>query len=129
MPFDLDNLNPATRFYYDDDEDEWVELRICAGEDLDRIHKQTRKTKREYKMGVRYTYEDINHDLEAELMNDFTITAWHIVTPDGKEIPCTYENKQLMMKGSVEFASWVTRCLQKLNEKFLIFQDEQEKNL
>jgi len=127
MPFDLDNLNPSTRFNYNDEE--WVELRICAGEDLDRIHKQTRKKVKEYKHGVRYVWEDINDDLEIELMNDFAITNWHLVTPTGEDIPCTKEDKNLMMRRSVEFASFVTSCLQKLNEKFSLFQEEQEKNL
>jgi len=126
MPFDLDNLNPATRFHYNDDE--WVELRICSGEDLTRIHKQTRKKKKEYRHGILYRWEDVDEDLEMDLMNDFAITAWDLVTPSGESIPCTKENKNLMMRNSVEFAGFVTSCLQKLNEKFAGLMEEQEKN-
>ena len=132
MPFNLDDLNPATRFFYRDsngvETGEWIELRICSGENLNSIYEQTRKKVAEYKRGIRYAYEDINTELEADLMHDYAIVDWRLLDDKDNEIPCNKENKSILMRGSVDFASFVTSCLQKLNDKYESFEEEREKN-
>ena len=134
MPFDLSNLNKGARFFWDKGEkDEWVELRALPIDELKKIRKQCVKKGIEYKnnkRGVinRIEFEETNEDLFNELMWDYVITAWRVVDPKGKEIPCTKANKLALMGGSIEFAKWVTESLEKLNEDGATIQEAEAKN-
>ena len=39
MSIDLKNLNPSTRFNYDEDVEEWVELRLVSGDKMEEFRK------------------------------------------------------------------------------------------
>jgi len=56
LKLDLNNLNPATRFYFDEDDKDgaYIDLKVCAGKDIEAINKKTIKKKVEYKKGQRF---------------------------------------------------------------------------
>jgi len=121
MPFDLQNLNPAAKFYWGKDKKEWVELRNIPVGELRRIRKETIKRNIEYyrpdqskEKPFRYEIDDLNEDRLNELLWDYQIVNWHIEDPDGNEIPCTLENKLLLMSNSTEFAEWIIERLNQL---------------
>jgi len=129
MKFDLNELNPGMWFEYEDGSFS-VQVRLCAGVDLERIFKATEKKRVEYKRGGRFEYFDIDHDKRDELMWDFCIMDWNrIEDGKGKELPCTTENKLLLMKGSVLFSEFIADCLEKARDAVQDAKDGQEKNL
>jgi len=129
MRFDLDNLNPGVWFEFDDKSFS-VEVRMCAGQDLESIFKKTQKERVEYKRNGRFEYLDIDHDKRDEMMWDFIVVSWKgIEDGKGKQLPCTTETRKKLMKGSVLFANFIGECLEKLNaDSDMILQDK-EKNL
>lgn len=128
MQFDLENLNPGTWFDFPDS-DARVCLRVCAGDDLDEIHKQSRKRIVEYKKGQRYEFVKTDEALETDLLYDFGIMAWeNINDAEGNAIECTKENKLLLMGKSVVFASFMVKSVEKLEKIEAEHEEETEKN-
>ena len=126
--FDLDNLNPGVWIDYDEEGKAKVCLRICAGDDLKYIRKKTVKKKVEYKNGQRFEFEETNDDLFREFLWDFCIVAWSgFIDKEGKEIPCTKENKILLMGKSIEFAKFLGEALEKIGEENKEAREEEEK--
>lgn len=130
MKFDLDDLNPAVWFDLPDDDDGGrVQVRTCAGGDLEQIIKETTKKRVEYKRGQRYEYIESDDEKHQRLLWDFCIVDWeNIYDAKGKKIPCTIENKLLLMKHSIPFATFVGECLEKLNTDTLAMKTVAEKN-
>lgn len=127
MIFDVNNLNPGVWF---DKEDMKIKLRLCAGDDLRKIDKQTTKKQVEYKRGQRFEYVDINEDLRNEVIWDFCIVEWkNVMDKHGNEIPCTRANKVLLMGQSIAFASFVGDCLEKLTKDEEKRIEEEHENL
>ena len=133
MPFDLSNLNPAAKFHWN--KKEWVELRNIPIAELRNIRKKTITKKIEYYRPdesdikpFRYEDESLNEDKLDELLWDYQIVNWKIVDPDGKDIPCTLENKLLLMGNSTEFAEWVIDCLRQLSTDEKKQKEKSEKN-
>jgi len=133
MPFDLDNLNPSTRFYWTagDPEElvnkpdaEYVEMRLCPDDMTDEIRKQvgiTRKVEYHRDRGRinRIEYLDSSDGKVrkfAEAVNDFCITGWRLLTRTGDEIPCTTENKIKMLLGSPAFSEWYADKMEELRK-------------
>lgn len=126
---DLENLNPGIWFSYRDSDVAKVCLRTCAGDDLREIRKVTVKKKVEYKNGTRFPYEEANEELFRELLWDFTIVDWKgFVDAKGNLIPCTKENKLLLMGKSTAFSDFVTDCLEILKGDAEKEKEEEEKN-
>lgn len=130
MDFDLDNLNPATRFYLNDDkqEDGWIELRVCNAQKLAEFKEKTTKVRPEYRRGVRH--EVVNHD-EVQFQNlffDYVITEWDGLTDKGEPIDCTKENKIKLVNGSVWFLNFVNEKLEVLNDRLMTIEKDAEKN-
>jgi len=131
MIFDLDNLNPATKFHFDDTDESkgFVELRICTGDDLNDIYKRTETKKRDFKKGQRYEHTEVNEKKRNHEMWDFMIVNWGgIQGPDGKDIKCIRENKIKLMGQSIEFMSFVTERVSQLTDMKYDFDNELEKN-
>ncbi len=117
--FDLNNLNPATKFVWPDNEEEWVEFRLPSKDDYrDILKKLGISMKAEIKVNpvskrmerIEYlptTGKDAEYDAEV---NDIRIVDWRLVDPQGGEIPCTKENKNLMMRRCPPFAKWADQC-------------------
>ena len=123
MPFDLKNLNPAVRFYWGEDKVEWVELQALTGKQIAEFRKATSQKKVEYwrpqgsgEKPFRYEFTDTNDELFNEMFWDTQIVSWNLVDPEGKEIPCSKENKLLLLGNSNEFATWIMKCVTQLNE-------------
>ena len=92
-------------------------FRVCAGDDFRNIRKQTLKKKVEYKNGQRFQIEVIDEDLENQLLWDFCIIGWeNFFDASGNPIPCTKENKILLMGKSIKFSRFVLDCLNKIAE-------------
>ena len=141
MPFDLKNLNPTARFYWGSGKKEWVELRNIPIGVLDKIRKETISRNVEYYRPedldekdrqnfrpFRYEVKKVNEDLLNELLWDYQIVNWNITDPDGNEIPCTKENKLLLMGNSAEFADWIVRCLNQMASDEIKRKEKSEKN-
>lgn len=139
MSFNLKNLNKATRFNYPDAEgDEWVELRLVSAEKMDEFRKELKiKPKSKYIVNTlskrMETVQDIDIPDEkiaalGDLYIDYQISAWNLVEPDGEEIPCTLENKKILMSGEPMFNAWVTARLNKLQGDIAEIENGEIKN-
>ena len=127
MKFDLTDLNPGTWFTMEDGGR--VSLRICAGEDYRGIRKQVTKKRVEFKNGQRYEFQETNEDLLSELLWDFCITGWENFFDSKMDpIPCTKENKVLLMGRSIKFSNFVSSCLDQLTELQKVRAEDLEKN-
>lgn len=138
MPFDPTNLNPSTRFYWGDSTDEWVDLRIVPENEFRRIRREVGiKSRAEYvphpqtRQMQRVEYQDIGDEQITALdaaVNDYCISAWNLMTPDGDAIPCTRENKLRFIEGSPVFSRWVAKCMEQLREDSLKVGESEQKN-
>ena len=98
-----------------------IQLRTMTADDFKIIRRQTVSRKVEYKRvegkAERFEIEEVKDDLQTELFWDYIIVGWENLY-DGKEvaIPCTKENKMLLLSLSAKFLKFVTDCLQSLND-------------
>jgi hypothetical protein len=135
MPFNIQNLNPPVKFYYGRGKKEWVELRNIPLAEIRKIKKEVVKTEVEYwrpegstERPFRYEVDNSDTDKLDQMLWDYQIVNWCIKTPSGEDIPCTLENKLLMMGESTEFLEWVLDCLKTLAEDETKRKKDQEKN-
>ena len=131
MKINLSNPNPPTKFFFDEEDHSrgWVELRICAPEEMGKIDKQTIKKRNEYRRGQRYEIEDINEKARNRLLWDVLIYDWGgIVDENDKQIKCTTENKVMLMDTVAKFAMFVGIKMDELTEGIGDEAEEQEKN-
>ncbi len=130
MRFNLSDLNPATRFYFDDGNKKngWVEMRIMDGDTSDKINKKYTKIKVEYRRGQRYEYISVNDKKSNEETWDYCIFDWLCFDDKGGKMSCTLENKMKLMSGSPTFMNFVLKCLELLNKEADVGPDL-EKNL
>jgi hypothetical protein len=110
-----------------------VQLRTISVADFKAIQKQTVRKRVDYKKvdGTpgRFEFEEINQDLQNELYWDAVIIGWENLTDRrGKDIPCTKENKVLLMTRSKKFLEFVVDSLKTLSEDEAARQESEEKN-
>ena len=110
-----------------------VQLRTLTADILKAIRKQTVKKKVDFKKvegtPVRLEYEEINEDLQNELFWEQIIIAWeNLFDGKGNEIPCTKENKTMLMTRSVKFARFISDSLKILAEDEQRELEASEKN-
>lgn len=128
MRIDLDDMNPPVEFPYGEDGAS-VTLRVCAGDDIRAIEKK-RPGKVEYKNGQRFEYvpKDVEERRNEDIW-DFCLVSWKgLVNKDEEPIPCTRENKVLLMGKSVVFARFIAESLSKLREDIEAKEEELGKN-
>ena len=128
MKLDLDDLNPAVWFDHPEDEEARILMRETSNEEVLEIQKQTSKIKREFRRGQRFEYEDIDEDKRSELMWQKAILDWEGLYNGDDAIPCTDENKLLLMRKSPWFTRWVVGCLERLMEDNAERIERAEKN-
>ena len=135
MSFDLNNLNPSVRFYWDNSKKEWIELRNVPIGELRRIRKETIKKEVEYYRPdesdirpFRYESEQIDEEKLNELLWDYQITDWYFEDADGGAIPCTLENKLLLINNSTEFTDRIIKWLNQLAADTKDIKEKSEKN-
>lgn len=131
MKFNLEELNPGTKFFFDEDnpEEGSMTVRVCNGAALGDIIKKTTKKKAEFRKGGRHEWREVNEDLQNKLIWDYCIVGWENITDAAdKPIECTMENKALLMRGSIQFSRFYAACLEKLNAAVAREREEAEKN-
>lgn len=130
MKFNLEDLNPPTRFLFkDDDEGEgWVELRSLPIKKTREIDKKTIFNRKKIKRGQLIEEQEIKHDLRDKLMWDYVIHSWLIYDNNGKEIPCTVENKLKLMNESTFFATFIADGLSEITGNDSELEEQEEKN-
>jgi len=110
--FDLTE-KPST--WFDLDGGGRVQLRSITADDWKEIRKQTVKKKVDFKKvdgtPARLEYEEVNEELQNELFWDKIIVDWeNFFDGKGNLIPCTKENKILLMMRSVKFQKFISEC-------------------
>jgi len=131
MKFDLAELNPGVFFSFDENEDGegGVTIRLANGKTLDEINKACIKKKVEFRRGQRHEVIIDNDELRSKMLWEYVIIDWKgLYDQDGKEIPCTKENKVMLMQGSVKFSSFIGNCVEKLTEETEAYEGNLEKN-
>lgn len=127
---DLKNLNPPVRFYWS--EDEWVDFRVLSDADLRKLRKEVTQKRVEYKKidGVveRIEYRDVDEEKLTELINDYCIVDWSLVDTEGNQIPCSTENKNLLMLHHPKFSNWASKCLRRIRKDNELVEELLEKN-
>lgn len=80
----------------------------------------------------RVQYEDQTPDQreeESQLVWDYVIQDWRsILDKNGNEIPCTSENKKLIMRKSLQFVWFAARCLHLVTRTNIDKSEEAGKN-
>ncbi len=113
MKLNMKELNPGT--WFDLDDGARICLRLCNEKDMAAIRAKTVKEDAEYINGQRYQTIDRNNDLAEEMTWDKSIIAWEgIIDENDEPVPCTKDNKILLMRGSLTFPVVVTALLDNL---------------
>lgn len=139
MPISLSNLNKVTRFNFPNEEgEEWVELRLVSSEKMDEFRKKINvKPKSKYVVNTISKKMEVVQDVDIpeekinefnDMCIDYQIANWNLEEPDGKEIPCTLQNKKLLMGGEPVFDAWVNSRLRKLQGDLDELRGEEIKN-
>lgn len=137
LKFDLDDLNPATKCFFEGEEGPdapFVCIRIADSAALQEIGKKVTKKCAELKNNPktnrmeRIAYVETDDELFQALLWDYVITDWNIKDAKGKPISCTADMKVKLMGKSLVFKNFVTKCLDKLNEAAAQEAEESEKN-
>ncbi len=110
-----------------------VQLRLLSADDFKEIDKQTVKKKVEYRKvdgtPARFDVEASDTELRNHLFWDRAIVAWeNIFDRNEAEIPCTSENKILLMSKSIKFAEFVADGFRVMREDGIKRTEESEKN-
>jgi len=127
MKIDLNDLNPGAWFDWGDAQ---VCLRSVNADKMREIDAQTTKPAVDVRKGIRFTFDKITSpDLRRELMWDYMIVDWkNIQDAEGNELPCTKENKMLLMGRSAAFLKFVMENLKVLDEAEEAHEKALEKN-
>lgn len=129
MKFDLDDLNPPVWFEMPGDSGGKLAVRVCAGEDLERIRKKTVKKRSEYRRGQRFEFTETDEAKENELIWDHCIVDWSgLLDKNDKKIKCSTENKILLMRKSAFFSGFLAKCLETLSQDMAGHIESAEKN-
>lgn len=137
--WNLDNLNPSTKFYWGDKkENEWVALRVVDDEAMKTIRASVGiKNKQKYvpntltkTMEAKFELENSEETIAklTDAMICYQIENWNLKTPDGKLIPSTDENKLKLFYGSPKFSKWVNSNLEKLQKELNEIGEAEIKN-
>jgi hypothetical protein len=117
--FSIKDPNPGVWFKFNEDDADSGEIciRPVTMAKRQEIQKKTVKKKAEYKHGGRFEVSEVNDDLFAEMLWDYTIKTWErLEDDDGNPIDCTTANKVFLMQNNVGFASFVAKCMEKVND-------------
>lgn len=147
--FDLENLNPSTRFFWPESKtvdpetgaishDEWVDLRLASDDDTrtmrqkigikEKIEHIVNPETRVVNRVVGSNVDEIKAKQYADAITDFCIVGWRLISKDGAEIPCTRENKLKLANGSPVFAPWLEKCLNSMREGIKSQMEDEIKN-
>lgn len=110
-----------------------VQLRTLSVQEFRDIQKKTVKVKDIYRKvegtPARFEKTEIDQDLQNELYWDAAIVGWeNLMDRTGEPIPCTRENKVLLMTKSKTFLEFVVDSLRQLSEDEADQKEAEEKN-
>lgn len=131
MNFDLDDLNPGIWWDFVPGKPEMgaVRLRLMSSDELLRVTQATTKEGVEYRNGKRYTKPIVDMETQNAMVSDYIIVDWRgVLNSKGEDIPCTAENKALLLGKSVIFSEFVATCLEKMKESLNEKEREVTKN-
>jgi hypothetical protein len=128
--FDLTKEKPGAWFDYEEGR---VQLRIITTEIYREIKKKTVKKRIVYKTvdgkPSRFEYEEEDEDQRSQLFWDYNIVDWeNFFDISGKPIPCTAENKMLLLSRVPRFLDFVNKSLDQLRKDEEFYAEEEEKN-
>jgi hypothetical protein len=133
MKVNLDDPNPGVWFYLPGDPDgAGIQLRVCPPSVSSKIRRETQGQKHvEYKDGKRHEFLDDPDEEKRELLFwDYCIVEWAgLLDSDGKPVPCTKENKALLLNNNLDLGLFVRSCIDKLNARQAEYLGHLEKNL
>ena len=118
---ELSTKNEATVYYLEKNSDgtdnltgAFIAVRLGTAKALREIEKRCTVTKKIKGVEVK----DIDSEKYQEELWKYAIKNWGGITIEGKEYPCTDENKVFLMLNSVDFCAIVNSCLEseKLNK-------------
>lgn len=151
MPFNINNIQQrkGTRFTYNADPDEWIEIRILTPKELDEINKATRKRikkpvhsslKKNGEYDTRSSIQLVEDEVwlnagsekkAREMQLEKAFVDWQLFDDSTGELvpfPFTIENVQLLVENDIEFMRFYSDCLRKLTESMDAEREDEEKN-
>lgn len=131
MKFNLKDLNPGAKFYFDENDPAKgsITLRALNMEALDNIRAKTVKRRAEYVNGQRHEVFETDESMRADLTWAYVIQDWEgIEDENGQPIPCTDENKAALMRGSLLFSRLVSDFLARLDADMQAKAEAERKN-
>jgi hypothetical protein len=132
MKFNLKDLNPGAKFYFDENDPAKgsITLRALNMEALDAIRAKTTKRRVEYVHGRRHEVVEPDESImRADLTWAYVIQDWEgIEDENGQPIPCTDENKAALMRGSLVFFRIVSDFLEQLDADMQAKVEAERKN-
>ena len=136
MKIDLENPNPGVTFFFNevDKSEGFIVLRVLNNQKLEEITNRCRTKRVEVKGSppTRFEYLDFKkggEEKEFELTWDYCIREWgQIVDAKEVEIPCTAENKVVLMRTSPPFSSYVMKCIRTINAEEEKHEEDLEGN-
>jgi hypothetical protein len=129
MQFNRSNPNPGVLFPWPEGKG-GITLRPLTLEKRQEIDKETVTTTKIYQDGLVYTDREPDENKRFEMINDYCIQGWSgIVDETGADIPCTLENKLLVLRQDPRAAQFITDCMIKLNEIETKRREKERKNL
>lgn len=131
MKFNMNDLNPGAKFYFDENDPAKgsITLRALNMEALDNIRAKTVKRRAEYVNGQRHEVFETDESMRADLTWAYVIQDWEgIEDENGQPIPCTDENKAALMRGSLVFSRIVSDFLARLDADMQAKAEAERKN-
>jgi len=115
------DLEAKPGVWFDMDGGGRVQLKTLAAEEWKTIRAKSVKTVPEYQKldgkWERFEVEKKDDDLQNELFWDAVIVAWeNLLDGKGQEIPCTAENKTLLMLTQPRFSKFIGECVDTLTK-------------
>lgn len=130
MKVNIEEPNPGIFFPWPGaktDKDGGITIHALTNEMLSEIDSLTTKKKRKFRGNVPYDDITIDEKRREELMWDYCIISWeNLQDNNGKELPCTAENKTFLMRKDFKFSIFVADCIDQLIE-FVGEQKETER--
>ena len=106
MKVNLGELNPGA--WFDLPGGGRVRVRVAPPAILKQIQSKTTKKKVEYRRGGRFEIVETDDEKADRLLWDYIVVDWQGIEDDsGNAVPCTLDNKVLLMGQSIVFGSVV----------------------
>lgn len=134
MIFDIEKKDNGVQFDFPGGG--WIKLRKPSVDDFMRVRRACTENKpflveKEGQVPRVFNHEVINEEKMAGMMNDCTIMSWgDFYDKNGKEIPCTPENKTMLMRlDDPTFRDFVNEKLKALSKAGEQAKKEADENL